>query len=246
MSEHTFQTPEPVELEIRIPAGDIEVETIDGDQTFIEVTGHDRLVEQTEVEQRGRRIVVEHRAKVSFGVSIGFGSKLRVRARVPHGSEVELATAAADMALAGRFAAVGAKSASGDLVVRGEIEGDARIKTVSGDVDLPGVGGSLELQTVSGDASAASVGGDVTAKSVSGDVRVELVREGKVSVQSVSGDIRVGVAAGTNLDVDAGSVSGDLTSEVPLGSEPGAIGDGPVLVVRGKTVSGDFKVFRAA
>src|SRR5207253_2172212 len=98
MPDHSFHTPEPVELEIRIPAGDIEIETIDGDQSFVEITGHDRLVEQTEVEQRGRRIVVEHRAKVSFGISFGFGSKLRVVARVPHGSEAELSTAAADMA----------------------------------------------------------------------------------------------------------------------------------------------------
>lgn len=244
MPEHTFQTHEPVELEVKIPAGDVEIETIDGDRSFVEVTGSDRLVEQTVVEQRGRRIVVDHRARGWLGVS--FGSGLRVHARVPHGSSAELSTAAADMALSGRFGSLETKSASGDLVVRGEIERDARVKTVSGDVQLPAVGGDLELQTVSGDAEATSVGGDVRTKSVSGDVRVEVVRRGKVTAQSVSGDIAVGIAPGTNLDVDAGSVSGELASEVALGSDAGIVGDGPTVVVRGKTVSGDFTVFRAA
>lgn len=254
MEARTFHTPEPVELEIRIPAGDIEVETVDGDESTIELDGSDRLVEQTRVELIGNRLIVElEGGKGPFGITIAFGDlsfgrvPLRVRARVPHASRAELSTASADMKVRGRLAALETKSASGDLTVDGEVDGDAQVKTVSGDVRLRSVGGSLTVQSVSADVTVSSVGGSVTAKSVSGDVRIESTREGKVNVQSVSGDIEVGVAAGTNLDVDAGSVSGDLTSEVALGSDIGNIGpEGPMLVVRGKTVSGDFKVFRAA
>ena len=251
MAERRFHTPEPVDLEVKIPAGEIKVETVDGDESLVIVEGSERLVEQTQVELHGRNLVVEFRGKGVFGISIsigdfGFGNgRLSVRVQVPHGSGAALETASADMDVAGRLRSLETKSASGDLTAVGEIEGDATVKTVSGDVRLSAVGGDLRLQGVSGDLSAGAVGGSVETKTVSGDVRVESVRQGHVTAQSVSGDIRIGVAPGTSLDVDAGSVSGDLASEVPLGSEPGAAGDGPTLVVRGKTVSGDFRVTRA-
>ena len=252
MTERTFHTPEPIELDVKIPAGDIEVETIDGDQSSVLLEGPDKLLEQTRVELVGNRLTVEVETKGPFGITIMIGDwsfgrgGLRVRVRVPHGSRPELNSASADMRLRGRFASLKTKTASGDLVLSGEVAEDAEIKTVSGDARLGAVGGSLSVQSVSGDVSAASVGGDVTAKFVSGDLRLDAAREGHVTVQSVSGDIEIGVAPGTNLDVDAGSVSGDLTSEVPLGSDAMTVGDGPTLVVRGKTVSGDFRVFRAA
>lgn len=252
MAEHTFRTPRPVELEVKVPAGEIEVETVDGDESTVVVEGPEKLVDATHVELAGNRLVVEVRHKGSFGIQISIGdvsfgaARLHLRIRVPHASRVELSTATADMELRGRYAALVTKSASGDLTVDGEIEGNAEIKTVSGDARLRAVGGELRVQTVSGDITAASAGGDVTAKSISGDVRVESVREGRVTARSVSGDIEIGVAPGTNLDVDAGSVSGELASDVPLARDAGAVGDGPMLVVRGKTVSGDFKVFRAA
>jgi putative adhesin len=254
MAEQRFHTPEPVELDLKVPFGDIDIETVDGDESFVSLEGDEKLIELTEVRQEGRRIVVELKGKKSFGITISIGdfsfhqgsNGLQVRARVPHGSTTNLATASADMKLRGRVRSLDVKTASGDLVVNGEIEREATVKTVSGDIRLERVGGELRVQTVSGDVTAQSVGGSIVAKSVSGDFRVESARQGHVTAQSVSGDIELGVAAGTHLDVDAGSVSGDLASEVPLGSDPGTDGtDGPMLVVRGKTVSGDFRVFRA-
>lgn len=252
MTERAFTTPEPVDLDVKIPAGEIKVETVDGDQSSVLLEGPEKLLEQTRVELVGNRIVVELEQKGPFGLTIMIGDwsfgrgGLTVRARVPHGSRPDLMTASADMHLRGRYASLRTKSTAGDLVVDGSVERDAEIKTVSGDARLGAIGGSLTVQSVSGDVTAASVGGDVSAKFVSGDLRLDAAHAGHVTVQSVSGDIEIGVAPGTNLDVDAGSVSGDLSSEVPLGNDAGAVGDGPTLVVRGKTVSGDFKVFRAA
>lgn len=252
MREQSFHTPEPVELEVKIPAGEIEVETVDGDESSVVLEGADKLLEQTRVELVGNRLRVELETKGPFGLQIQIGdwsfgrAGLRVVARVPHASRADLASVSADVHLRGSFASLSSKTTSGDLFVVGEVAEDVTIKTVSGDAQLGAVGGALTVQSVSGDASATSVGGDVNAKFVSGDLRLDAARAGHVTVQSISGDIEIGVAPGTNLDVDAGSVSGDLSSEVPLGSDAGSLGDGPTLVVRGKTVSGDFKVFRAA
>jgi DUF4097 and DUF4098 domain-containing protein YvlB len=253
MDEHRFHTPGPVELVVKVPVGDVDVETVDGEESLITIEGAEKLIEMTEVRQEGDRLVVELRGKKPFGITVSIGdfsfgnNRLDIHARVPHSSRAELATAAADMKVRGRLASLDTKSASGDLRVDADIEDDAMVKTVSGDVRLRHVGGELRVQSVSGDVTAQSVGRSVMTKSVSGDVRIESVREGEATFQSVSGDIDVGIAPGTNLDVDAGSVSGDLSSEVPLGNDPGSAGgDGPTLVLRGKTVSGDFRVFRAS
>lgn len=245
MTEQSFTTPNPVKLEIKVAAGNIRVETADTDRSTVALAGPEQLVEAMRVELIGDRLVIEQRHKLSVAGLRQWRESIRVDAQVPHHSRVELVTAAADAKLDGTFDGLEAQSASGDVSLTGELAGDANVKTVSGDVRLPHVAGDLTMQTVSGDADAESVDGSVAAKSVSGDVRVGSLRQGQVKVQSVSGDVELGIAAGTSVDVDAGSASGDLSSEVPLSTTPGD-DDGPTVVIRSSTVSGDFHVFRAA
>lgn len=252
MLERTFHTPLPLELEVGIPSGDIEVETTEGEESNITVDGDDRLLEEVEIRHDGNRLVVVYRGKGKFGFSLSpftvvFGSELRVRATLPHAAAVKVKTASAGTRLDGHFGPLGINSVSGDVRVRGEVGGAASIKTVSGDADLDRIDGDLSAHTVSGDLRIGSTAGSSEVKTVSGDIRLGSVTAGDVRFTSVSGDIEVGIAQGSALDVDAGSTSGDLSSEVPLGSEPvaGEEASAPTVVLRGRTVSGDVKVFRA-
>jgi DUF4097 and DUF4098 domain-containing protein YvlB len=253
MAEHRFHTPGHLHLEVSVPIGAIEIETLDGEESVVIVEGDDKLVDRTEVELRGDRLAVTFRGRGSLlGITIGIGDfsigggRLSVRATVPHGSDVKASSASADVKIRGRVGSIDLKTVSGDVELAGECERDAVVKTVSGDAWVDRVGGHFRGQTVSGDLTVGAINRSIVAKSVSGDLRFDSVREGDAEFTTVSGDVHVGIASGSYLDVDAGSVSGDLSSEVPLASEPGGVnGDGPTVVLRGKTVSGDVKVVRA-
>jgi hypothetical protein len=163
---------------------------------------------------------------------------------VPVGTSVRFRTASGDLMGQVSLGGLDVSSASGD-VVTGTVTGDVSLTTASGDLALEAVGGSASVKVASGDVILGRVSGDLTVQTVSGDAIVTLAGATDALVNSVSGDVIVRVVPGLLLDLDANSVSGDLSSEIPLGSGDGDGSGETPLRLKVRTVSGNVKVCRA-
>ena len=264
---HSFSTPEPPRLRVRVPAGSVSLDTAESDETTVELEPlrNDEVtreaIERATVEQHGDRIVVEIGKSGGWGF-FGRSPQIGVRVRCPHGTSLDCDTASADVAASGRLGDVEVKSASADVFlghVTGtlsinsasgdvrvdELDGEGRLNTVSGDTRVGAARGvALSANTVSGDVELGELHCDVTVQSVSGDQRLRSIRVGEIQLKSVSGDVAVGVLVGTRLFIDANSTSGDVRSELEVGDKP-AEDRGHEASLRVRTVSGDIAVTRA-
>jgi DUF4097 and DUF4098 domain-containing protein YvlB len=263
MRRETFDTPGPLELNVRVPSGDVDLETAAGTETIVEISASPEIEEQARIELRpkrdGHEVIVAIEKK--SGLFRSFRDDVRVRISSPPGADVELSTASADIEARGDYGAAKVNTASGDLRFE-HIAGDAQVNSASGDVSLDQVDGSLTVNTASGDveirrlqgdAKVRAASGDISideadsalkVQTASGDVEVDSVREGEVTLQTASGDIEVGIKQGSKLWIDARSMSGETSSELELGDAP-TDGEGPLVEVRATAMSGDIKVKRA-
>ncbi len=271
MIRERYDTPGRLTLDLRLPEGRIDVKTVDGAVTEIELDARGNedevrdLLEGARVEARetsdGHEVIVdvEDRRRIGFGFWRRVDVRLTVRA--PHGAKLRAETASAYVQCRGRLSSVEVNTASGDVELD-EIDDDAAIKTASGDVEIDEVGGALAVSTASGDIEVARAGGDAAAKTASGDVmirdagagvtaatasgdqRIGAVRQGAVTLQSASGDIEIGIRKGSNLWVDARSMSGQTSSELELSDAPSE-DDAPLVELRATSMSGDIRIIRA-
>jgi DUF4097 and DUF4098 domain-containing protein YvlB len=266
-----FNVDGPAELDLRLASGDIEIDpTLDG-RIEVELTAHDeesqRLVDEARIElhdHHGRpQLVIDVPNKSrGFSFALVFGrSGITCRIRCPQSSLLSVRSKSADVRAGGTLGGlnvatasgdveahvveggVSIKSASGDIRVR-EIDGGAGIQTASGDIDVQIVRGAITVATASGDLMIGEAYDNVSANTVSGDQEHGAVMRGNVSAHSVSGDVTIGVRRGSKVYLDCNTVSGDTSSELELTTDA-PTGDGPLVEIRAKTVSGDIRITRA-
>lgn len=261
MPDFTFDTPEPVQLSVRIPTGTVTVTTADTATSTVQVTAIDdearELAEETMVRLDGRTLTIEvPERRLRLGLR---RRRLAVRVTVPTGSALHSKVASADLTATGRFAEATVNAASGEVALD-QVDGAVEVHCASGDISV-GSAGTIGIHTASGDVRISHASGDVDVhcasgkvrigvaersvrvNTASGDISIDEARTGTMSLTAASGDLRVGVRAGVTAKLDLRSVSGRIRSELPV--DDTAPADGAPLEIVAKSTSGNVVVVRA-
>jgi DUF4097 and DUF4098 domain-containing protein YvlB len=260
MASWEFAATGPVQAEIKLPAGSVNVAATKTSTVTVTLVpaspAGQRLIEETEVSFEGGSLAV----RVPEKVRVRGNAALDLRIELPEGSQVTADTASADLLCSGELGGLSADTASGDVNV-GRVRGDAALSTASGDIRLADTTGDVRVETASGDVVIERADGDtiaktasggvtvgeaghsVTVRTASGDVRVDSIITGLADISSMSGDITLSVLPGTTVYLDISTLSGHVSSE--LDSSAGAEEE-PDLTLSCQTLSGDVRIIRAS
>jgi hypothetical protein len=201
-------------------------------------------------------IRVDHK---SLNVVMGwYRSDLKLEVAIPRGYRGGLVIhgVSSDVELPSgwTYTALEVTTVSGDVDLGAFTADTFRNRTVSGDLEAPAASAkSVDLGTTSGRITVGGLTGDVGARTVSGDLRLDWrAFQGSIDVSTTSGSVSLGIPAGSDFHLDAGSTSGRITSDHPVtvrGSGSGSgrhslsgdVGSGSGSV-RVRTVSGEIRI----
>jgi Putative adhesin len=189
----TFDTPDPIAVDLEVGVGDVRIEASDRVDTTVEVRPSDsakpadvRAAEQTRVEYANGHLTVKGPSGWRQWVSHR-GDSIDVAISVPAGSRLQAEVGVAALRATGRL-------------------GECRAKVGVGDVSLEEVG-ALNLKTGAGDVTVDRVAGRAEVVTGSGGVRIGRI-EGTAWVKNSNGDTWIGEAGG---DARASTASGTIT-----------------------------------
>jgi DUF4097 and DUF4098 domain-containing protein YvlB len=248
MREHSFEIPAGPRLMVKIPAGQIDIETQLGAEAFVRLSpvtddeASREAIERAHVELQGNELVVEVKDK---RFRSGDQPEIRAEIKCPEGSSARLHTASGDIRARGTLGDTKTHVASGDVELD-RVDGRLEAHSASGDVQVGFVRGDASIHTASGDLEIRRSEAGVDVHSASGDTDLGDAGGGPIKVKSVSGDVRVGVRPDRRVAVDVRTVSGEATSDIPLDGADAQDGDAPLVEIQVNGVSGDVRIERAA
>ena len=235
----TFDTPEPISVNVELGVGDIRIVAGDRTSTTVEIRPGDETkksdvaaAQQTRVEYANGRLLIKGPPKGWRSYSFRGGAEsIVVQIGLPSGSQLRGETGVASLHATGRFGECHFKTGVGDLQLdqagdpvelktgAGDISveraaGRADVVTGSGTVRIGTIDGPAVIKNSNGDTWIGEVAGEVSVKAGNGKIIIDRAHEA-VTAKSANGDIRLGEVA------RGGVVAGTAYGKVDVGVSEG-------------------------
>lgn len=238
------------QLVMDVNTGDIEVRTWNEPTIHVEATyrGGSAGDYAVMVEPRGDTLTIGGGAKPFVPL---FGPRnVQYRITVPANADARIKTANGDIDVSGLGGQTNLESTSGDIEAADLARG-VTVSTVNGDIALNGVASVIGVKSVNGDI-AIEDGREATLTLVStnSDIRYKgsLVAGASNTIDTVSGDVDLRLDENSSFDLQADTVSGDISTDYTLANKQEdrrslrgkANGGGTSLKI--STTSGDISV----
>lgn len=197
-----------------------------------------RLAAQSSISFEGGRLRVD----VPDAGRLFRRAQVAVRLGLPPHSALSVKGGMVDVTVVGGVTALAVKLGTGDVDVD---EATAALAVKAGQTNVRvGVAGAVSVSTGQGSVKLGRTDGAVAVKGGSVDLEIREAGAGDVSFTTGSGSATVAVAAGTTVELDLLSASGDVRCDLSM--ESSAPSGGAGLRLRLRTGSGDLRVSSAA
>lgn len=256
-ADKTYTSVDIENINIKVSSADVDFSQSDSDEIKVRITGYgsDKDKDLYKVAQSGKDIDVIQQKK-RFGFWSFFTNKethhIEIAIPASYSKNISATVVSGDINLKGDYIlhTINICKTSGDFFSDSIKTDRATFTSVSGDIKINNLSGAYGINLTSGDVEIGRLSGNGSITAVSGDIKCDLASlSGNFNASSTSGDIDIRLESGISAKINANSVSGGITSNLPInysgrGNHHGSavVGNGENNKITISNVSGDIDI----